>query len=223
MVVTDHIRRRYWIECRDIEIYGSEPSLGKIEFDEVFEIGPSDLPEIGPPPPPLPGAFWLTRLQFSKVSTLDNAFVLGRTEQYNISEYLTPFIGFPKWCKFLYDYRLNSINKSIAKNCDLDYYAWVRTRSRNYTYDAEKIKLQLDSATNYGGAKALLSYNEPMFVTDIDTTTTITTYSGIFFEKDSRKDSLIRYCGGRHIMEHLMAFSNSLRLKKNMNQGQSFE
>ena len=165
----------------DIEIHGSDTSLGKIEFDEVIEIHPSaPVTAVASPFP--------TRLQFNKESTLDNAFVLGRTEQYNISEYLTPFIGFPKWCKFLYDYRLNSINKSIAKNCDLDYYAWVRTRSRNYTYDAEKIKLQLDSATNYGGAKALLSYNEPMFVTDIDTTTTITTYRGIFSEKDSRKD-----------------------------------
>ena len=167
----------------DIEIYGSDTSLGKIEFDDVIEIHPSAPSPVTAVETPFP-----TRLQFSKKPTLDNAFVLGRTEEYNISEYLTPFIGFPKWCRYLYDYNLNVINKSIAKNCDLDYYAWVRTRSYSYAYDAEKLKLQFDSAMNYGAAKALLSYNDSMFVTDIDTTTDLTTYRGIFSEKDSRKD-----------------------------------
>ena len=163
-----------------IEIEGDHPSRGKIKFDDVREI-PLELSPIS-----AISSLSAVRVQFAPTPTFSNAIVLGLTEKYNVSKYLTPFIGFPKWCKYLYNYRLNTINNSIAENCDLDYYAWVRMRSWGYEYDTTKLIRQFESARLFGRAKALLAYNDPMFVTDIDSSA-LEPYNGVFTMKPSRK------------------------------------
>ena len=164
----------------NIEIGGDHPSRGKIKFEDVREV-PTGISPIS-----IPSSPYTTRVQFTPAPTFGNAIVLGRTIKYNVSGYLTPFIGFPKWCRYIYDYRINTINNSIAENCDLDYYSWVRMRSWGYEYDSAKLIKQFGSAQLFGNARALLTYNEPMFVTDHDSST-LDSYKGVFAMKPSRK------------------------------------
>jgi len=123
---------------------------------------------------------------FNPVPTAANKLILGRTKSYNISPYLTPFITMPKWCRYLYNYSLESIYKSIIKNCDLPYYAIARARSWGFDYSGEKIIEQFKKAKE-AGAEALLVYNDPTFVNDITINADGTkNFQGIFYNKRPR-------------------------------------
>ncbi len=123
---------------------------------------------------------------FNPVPTAANKLILGRTKSYNISPYLTPFITMPKWCRYIYNYSLESIYNTIIKNCDLPYYAIARARSWGFEYSSEKIIEQFKKAKE-AGAEALLVYNEPTFVKDIIFNSDGTkTFRGVFYNKRHR-------------------------------------
>jgi len=123
---------------------------------------------------------------FNPVPTAANKLILGRTKSYNISPYLTPFITMPKWCRYIYNYSLESAYNTIIKNCDLPYYAIARARSWGFEYSSEKIIEQFKKAKE-AGAEALLVYNEPTFVKDITFNSDGTkTFRGVFYNKRHR-------------------------------------
>ena len=113
-------------------------------------------------------------------------FIMGRTTDYNLNGILIPFIGFPKWCKYQYHYSMSNVFKNVYSECGRDYYYWARLRSWGYDYDTDDIIKQYQYARIYGGAKYLLTYNEPTFVADIKKIGASKTFNGVFYEKPSR-------------------------------------
>ena len=92
----------------------------------------------------------------------------------------------PKWCRYIYNYSLESVYNTIIKNCDLPYYAIARARSWGFEYSSEKIIEQFKKAKE-AGAEALLVYNEPTFVKDIIFNSDGTkTFRGVFYNKRHR-------------------------------------
>ena len=159
---------------------------------------------------------------FNKTANLENKLIIGRTIKYNLSEFLTPFITLPKWCRHIYNYRIENIYKNIVKNCDLPYYAVVRARAWNFDFSSEKIILQLQKAQE-AGAKALLLYQDPTFVNEIQLNSDGSkNYRGIFHYKTSehpRFDQVLFWTPYQGIIE---GFYKEITTKETFDSGTEF-